>query len=182
VTVPAGRSFDPALLGRADALLVGGGLTPAYQQALAPVHAVLPALLRDGAMPYAGFSAGAAVASRHALVGGWTSGGVAVCPRDAAEDLDEIEVRPGLGLVPFTVDVHAAQWGTLSRLVEAVRRGDVPYGVAIDEDTRLTVHEGRAEVSGLGAAHLVRRAPAEADGAAAVSVGAYRAGRSFPLR
>ena len=41
----------------------------------------------------------------------------------------------GLGLVPFTSDVHAAQAGTLSRAVAIVDNGLVPRSVAIDEDT-----------------------------------------------
>ena len=44
------------------------------------------------------------------MVGGWLSGGVPICSDDAAEDLDEITMLPGLGLVRFTVDVHCAQW------------------------------------------------------------------------
>ena len=36
------------------------------------------------------------------------------------EDLDDVVPRPGLGLVGFAVDVHAAQWGTVGRLVHAV--------------------------------------------------------------
>ncbi len=89
------------------------------------------------------FSAGAAVAARRAVVGGWLVDGVPVCPDETGEDLDEVEVRAGLGLVPFAVDVHAAQWGTLPRLVSAVARGEVPYGVAVDENTLLTVGRRR---------------------------------------
>jgi cyanophycinase len=167
VLVPLGGALDPASLEGADGLLVGGGLTPAYQEVLAPVRARLPEV------PYAGFSAGAAVAAREALVGGWLAGGVAVCPEEAGEDLGEVEVRPGLGLVPWTVEVHAAQWGTLARLVEAVRQRESP-GVAIDENTLLTVDSdsGRARVSGLGRVHTVRPAG---------FVRAYRSGESFGL-
>jgi cyanophycinase len=167
VLVPLGGTLDPAALDGVDALLVGGGLTPAYQEALAAV--------RDGParLPYAGFSAGAAVAAREALVGGWLAGGVQVCPEETGEDLEEIEVRPGLGLVPFTVDVHAAQWGTLPRLIEAVRRGGTgAYGVAIDENTMLAVDGARARVSGLGRVHAVRGA----------EVRAYGSGESFDVR
>jgi cyanophycinase len=60
-----------------------------------------------------------------------------VAPEDAAEELDELAVRPGLGLVDFAVDVHAAQWGTVGRMIAAVEAGLVECGVAIDEHTVL---------------------------------------------
>ncbi|MGW1727761.1 hypothetical protein ACWCQK_33210 [Streptomyces sp. NPDC002306] len=162
--VPVGGQFDPGpALAGVDGLLVCGGLTPAYQGAFADCLDRLPRMLAERGVPYAGFSAGAAVAARDAVVGGWLSEGVAVCPEDTAEDLAEITVRPGLGLVPFGVDVHAAQWGTLARLVTAVERGRIPWGVAIDENTVVEVDaEGRARVAGLGRAHTVR--PSSSDG------------------
>ncbi|RAG85794.1 hypothetical protein DN069_09810 [Streptacidiphilus pinicola] len=177
VLVPLGGTFDPAALDGVDALLVCGGLTPAYQEALAPVLADVSARLAERGLPYAGFSAGAVVAASAALVGGWRSRGTAICPEDTAEDLDELDVRPGLGLVPFTVDVHAAQWGTLPRLIEAVALGAAPSGVAIDENTLLTVDGGRARVSGLGRVHLVRAEGAHGD----VTLRAYRSGEEFAL-
>lgn len=105
-----------------------GGLTPAYQEAFVADAAATSSLLAERDIPYAGFSAGAALAARDAVVGGWRADGVAVCPEDAGEDLDEVAVRPGLGLVPFAVDVHAAQWGTLPRLAAAVAAGRVERG------------------------------------------------------
>jgi len=172
VLVPIGGEFDPAVLDAADAVLVGGGLTPAYQDALA---GPLDAYLAGRPLPYAGFSAGAAIAARRALVGGWLSDGVQVCAEETAEDLEEIEVRDGLALLDLAVDVHAAQWGTLPRLVEAVARGEAASGVAIDENTVLAVDGAEARVRGLGRVHLVR---AGADG---VTVRAYRAGQHVPL-
>ncbi|MFF5019900.1 hypothetical protein [Streptomyces sp. NPDC001165] len=175
VLVPLGGTLDPARLDGADALLVGGGLTPAYQDALAPVFGEVTGLLAERGMPYAGFSAGAAMAAGSALLGGWLSDNVPVCPEDASEDLDEIEVRPGLGLVPWTVDVHTAQWGTLPRLIEAVALGRSQHGagVAIDENTVLVCDDERAQVSGLGRVHLVRT------GQNGVEVRAYRPGQQF---
>ncbi|MFG2954711.1 hypothetical protein ACGF5O_13385 [Streptomyces sp. NPDC048291] len=185
--VPLGGRFEPdALLANAPAgLLVCGGLTPAYQQAFAACAERLTGLLAEHRIPYAGFSAGAALAARRAVVGGWLADGVPVCPPDTAEDLDEVAVRPGLGLVPFAVDVHAAQWGTLGRLVAAVSRGSVRYGVAIDENTVLEVPEatettdGRGRVGGRGHVHVVRPA-ADGDPAGAV-VRSYAPGESVPL-
>ncbi|MDF2046799.1 MULTISPECIES: Type 1 glutamine amidotransferase-like domain-containing protein [Microbacterium] len=132
-----GESFTDAAI-EADGVFVGGGLTPAYHDAFRVIREELRERVAGG-MPYAGFSAGAAIAAERALVGGWLRGGVEVCVEDAAEELGELEVRPGLGLLGFAVDVHAAQWGTLSRLVAAVDAGLVTDGVAIDENTALVV-------------------------------------------
>jgi cyanophycinase len=142
----------------AAGVFVGGGLTPDYQEALRGWHA--PDL------PYAGFSAGAAVSARRAIVGGWRLGGRAICAEDAGEDLDELAVRDGLGLVDFAVEVHATQWGTLTRLVHTVAAGLVPEGWAIDEGTVLVVGDGPPRVEGLGGVYRV----APQDGAVAVSV------------
>lgn len=155
VLVAEGGSFDIASLGEADALFVCGGHTPAYAAALAPAVHELAEWLRAGPRHYAGFSAGAAIAARDALVGGWRIDGVAVCPEDASEDLDEVSVVPGLDLVPFSVDVHTAQWGTLSRLIAAVQAGRVTSGVAVDEDTLMIVEGDSARVAGLGRVHGV---------------------------
>ena len=56
----------------------------------------------------------------------------------------------GLGLVDLAIDVHTAQWGTLSRLVAATEAGLVDGGVAIDEFTVLIVGEGDLRVEGSG--------------------------------
>jgi cyanophycinase len=175
--VPLGERFEPgAALAEVDGLLVCGGLTPAYQEAFAGCREPLRRLLAERGIPYAGFSAGAALAAADAVVGGWLADGVPVCPADSAEDLEEVEVRPGLGLVPFAVDVHAAQWGTLGRLVAAVAGGRVGAGVALDENTVLEVPApgGPALVGGLGRAHVVRPS---ADGGAVVR--SYGAGETF---
>ena len=76
----------------------------------------------------------------------------------------------GLGLLPVTVDVHAAQWGTIARLIAAVAAGLVNSGVAIDENTLLAVGSGGAKVRGAGQVHWVRRAET------AVLVTGFRAG------
>ncbi|MFF7235866.1 hypothetical protein [Streptomyces collinus] len=175
--VPLGGRFEPeGALDGLGGLLVCGGLTPAYQEAFAGCLERLPRLLAERGMPYAGFSAGAALAARRAVVGGWLLDGVPVCHEDTAEDLEEVTVRDGLGLVPCAVDVHAAQWGTLARLVAAVGRGTVPYGVAVDENTVVEVADGTARVAGLGRAHVVRPA---AD--AGTVVRSYGTGQVFGL-
>ncbi len=141
-----------------DGILVGGGLTPAYRELLEPHFDELRRQVAAG-VPYAGFSAGAAVAAERALIGGWRIGGVAVAPEEAAEDLDEVTVAPGIGLVDVAIDVHAAQWGTLSRLIAAVEAGLVEGGLGIDEHTALIVGEGGLRVAGRGS--VWRVLPAE---------------------
>ena len=158
VLVPLGRPLTPGRLPDADGLLVCGGLTPAYAQALQPSAAELRDWLRD--RPYCGFSAGAAVAATRAVVGGWRHDGLQVCPEDAGEDLDQVTVVEGLGLVPYAVDVHCAQWGTLPRLLTAVASSPLPgravAGVGLDEGTMLTERDGSTQVSGSGNAWVVR--------------------------
>ncbi|MFD4422782.1 peptidase S51 [Agromyces sp. NPDC058484] len=151
-----------------DGILVGGGLTPVYRDLLEPHFGELRRLVASG-VPYLGFSAGAAIAAERALVGGWRIGDVAVSPEEAAEDLDEITVVPGIGLVDVTIDVHVAQWGTLSRLVAAVEAGIVEGGLGIDECTVLVVGDGGLRVAGQGS--VWRVLPAES-GVAVGTIGA----------
>jgi cyanophycinase len=144
VLLDAGR---PELGGYAG-VYVAGGLTPAYRDALAGLEV---------AVPYCGFSAGAAIAARDALVGGWRIGDRQVCDEDFSEDLEQVEPRPGLGLVPFAVDVHATQWGTVSRALHAVERGLFDEVVAIDEHCCVEVRDGEiAGVHGRGVAYRIR--------------------------
>ncbi len=136
-------------LAGAAGVFVAGGLTPGYQEALAGW--TVPTGLH-----YCGFSAGSAVAARRAIVGGWRHDGRPILDEDFGEDLDDLEVRDGLGVVDFAVDVHAAQWGTLTRLIAAVDAGLVAEGYAIDEETVLVVDGGEPRVEGLGHAWRVR--------------------------
>jgi cyanophycinase len=134
--VAEGTPLDPAVLGGVDGLFVGGGPTPEYHASLAGAYTRIRAVVSAG-VPYAGFSAGAALAGSQAIIGGWLLDGRPVCPEDSNEDLDDVAVVGGIGLVPGTVDVHAAQWGNVSRLVAAVSAGLAATGVAIDEGTLL---------------------------------------------
>jgi cyanophycinase len=157
VPVPIGGALDPSRLtgGAADALFVCGGLTPAYADVLRPAADTIRRLVLDDGLPYAGSSAGAAVAARHAVVGGYLDGGRVVCPGDAGEDLEDVTVVDGLGLVDVMVDVHASAWGTLPRLAAALRQApDGTTGVALDEDTAWHVTGATApEVLGANAVH-----------------------------
>jgi cyanophycinase len=138
-----------------DGLLVSGGLTPAYLRAVFPVREQIRGMV-DRGVPYLGFSAGASVAATQAIVGGWKLGGLVLCPEDNGEELDELTVARGLGLVDFAVDVHAAQWGNLTRTVMAVSGGGVERAVALDENTALIVAaDGSYAVHGVGQAWWV---------------------------
>ncbi|WP_461024463.1 Type 1 glutamine amidotransferase-like domain-containing protein [Thalassiella azotivora] len=161
IPLRVGSPADPVVLDDVDGLVVAGGPTPAYLDGLLPVAARLRDLVGDG-LPYLGLSAGAMVAARTALVGGYRLGGTAVCPREWSEGLDEVTCRPGLGLVDVTVDVHTAQAGTLGRATALVASGAVRAAVGIDEDTCVRV--GRPgeppttwQTSGSGSLWLVER-------------------------
>jgi cyanophycinase len=137
-------------VGKADGIYVAGGLTPRYRSLLVEGDWLPPDV------PYAGFSAGAAIAASQAIVGGWRIGQLVVCDEDAGEDLDQVSTLPGLGLVPFAVDVHATQWGTLTRAVHAVAAGLVAEAVAVDEHTCVSVADGEVvSVDGVGSAYRV---------------------------
>jgi cyanophycinase len=175
VFVKAGERLDVDRLDGADGLLVCGGLTPAYADALVPSAAALRDWLATDDRPYCGFSAGAAIAPERAVVGGYRLDERDVCPQAAAEDLEEVAVVAGLGLVPIAVDVHAAQWGTLGRVVAVIASGLVERAVALDENTALIVTDDGAEVAGAGAVQLVSRTDA------GVVIRTVRAGQSIPI-
>lgn len=157
--VESGATFPASVLTDIDALVVGGGVTPAYLEAIDPLIEEIRLLVADG-LPYLGFSAGAMIAADRAIIGGWRINGIAVCPEETAQGLDELTVAEGLGLVDLAVDVHAAQWGTLSRIVAATEAGLVDGGVAIDERTVLVVSDDGFAVFGEGSVWQVLDEPA----------------------
>ena len=157
--IPSGEAFEASVLNDIDALVVGGGVTPAYLEAVDPLVDEIRLLVADG-LPYLGFSAGAMIAADRAIIGGWRINGIAVCPEAAAQGLDEVTVVEGLGLVDLAVDVHAAQWGVLSRIVGATEAGLVDGGVAIDERTVLVVSDDGFAVFGDGSVWQVLDEPA----------------------
>jgi cyanophycinase len=140
-------------------IFVGGGLTPEYHDAIVPTAGAVIRDLVEAGMPYAGFSAGAMIAPVDGIIGGWKlrqgDDDLTICSEDVSEDEAYLDVRQGIGLVPFAVDVHASQYGTPTRLLHAVRAGTVPDGWAVDEDTMIVVEQGRVTVSGLGSAYRV---------------------------
>jgi cyanophycinase len=163
-----GELFTSSVLSDIDGLLIGGGLTPAYLDAVAPIVDEIRMLVADG-LPYLGFSAGAAIAAETAIVGGWKIGDVPVCAEHASEELEDVTVVEGLALVDLAIDVHAAQWGTLSRLIAATEAGLVDGGIAIDEYTVLIVGDDSLRVVGTGSVWQVNQ---HDDGVLVSSLGA----------
>ena len=147
--IAEGELFASAALTGIDALLVGGGHAPSYLDAVTPLIDEIRLLVADD-LPYLGFSAGAMIAADAAVIGGWRIGDVAVCAEEAGEDLDQVTVAEGLGLVDLAIDVHAVQWGTLSRLIAASEADLVDGGIAIDEFTVLIVGGEQIRVVGAG--------------------------------
>ena len=159
-----GSKGDLTALGAVDGILIGGGVTPDYLAALLPIAGEIRRQVSAG-VPYLGFSAGAMIAAERALIGGWRIGGVEVTPEHVSEGLDEIALAQGIGLLDVTVDVHAAQSGSLSRLIAATEAGLIDGGLAIDENTVLVVGEGALRVLGAGSIWKV----SQADGGVLVS-------------
>jgi cyanophycinase len=164
IFLTADRPLTPAILAtiQPTGVFVCGGATPLYQQLLCEDRAWLE-YLRARNIPYGGVSAGAAIAAEQAIVGGWrVQRGAqtrAILYQGAGEGLDLLAVRPGLGLVPFAVEVHASQWGTLTRMLHALDLGRVAEGWAIDEDTLLQVDATGLQVQGDGQAYHLQREP-----------------------
>lgn len=154
ILVREGDPVDTADLAAVDGILIAGGSTPAYRSSLEPAFGEIRRQVASG-IPYLGMSAGAAIAAERAIVGGFRIGGVDVCPEDAAEELDDVTIEQGIGLVDVSIDVHAAQWGTLTRLIASTEAGIVPGGLAIDENTVVIVGTGQLRVAGRGSAWSV---------------------------
>ncbi len=147
---------------RPSGLFVCGGSTPDYYQSVC-TEQTWTTYLDDARIPYGGTSAGAAVTADTAILGGWqVPRGQVTRPmlfQGASEGLAELTAKPGLGLVPFAVEVHASQWGTLLRLIHAVDVGMVAAGWALDENTVLEIDAGNVRVVGDGHAYYVHRTP-----------------------
>lgn len=76
-----------------------------------------------------------------------------MCPEDASEDLEEVTVVTGLGLVPFTIEAHADTWETTPRLAAALQMlGRGAIGYAIEENTALVIDGDSSRTVGAGRA------------------------------
>ena len=168
---PDRRRWMSQRLDGAHGLFVCGGLTPAYADSARtrPQHSCGGSSSRRGC-PTPGRRR--ALRSRHvsAVVGGYLDGERVVCPADAAEDLEQVTVVPGLGLVDEMVDVHASAWGTLPRLAAALSMTpDVAAGARTGRGHRLARDRRRD-----AGARPQRRAPARARRGWTALVGAHR--------
>ncbi|TLN25338.1 hypothetical protein FDZ74_02445 [bacterium] len=151
----AGQHLDRQVLEALDpsGVCLCANATPLCQQVMCADTAWV-AWLQEMKLPFCGVASGAVIAGDRAVVGGW-------CvtmddeqhpfqAREASEGLDNLEVRPGLGLAPFAIECHAGQRGTLTRLIHAVAMELVGEGWAIDEDTLLEVGARGVYTNGLG--------------------------------
>lgn len=137
---------------------VGGGLTPLYHELLCQNTKWLDYLV-ENQIPYGGFSSGSAITSQLAVVGGWMllADGIDIplIDEDVGEELRRLTVRDGLGLMPHSIDVHCGQWGTITRLINALDSGLIESGLGIDENTMIQVTGGSASVHGFGQVYTV---------------------------
>lgn len=157
-----GETVWPDDIEQLAGLIVAGGWTPGYLDALLPIRDTIAKLVRGG-VPYLGFSAGAMIVSKHAIVGGWKHRGRVIAPEQSGEGFEELTVREGLGLIGPSIETHTDAWTNIGVPMTAVEFGHVASAVAIDEGTCLIVDttSGRTSVHGPGKVHWVSR-----DGAA----------------
>lgn len=132
-------------------VVVAGGWTPGYIEALGAWREMISKLVRRG-VPYLGWSAGAMIVGKHAIVGGWQHGGRRVAPEIAGEGSTELDIREGLGLIGPSVETHADVQYLVGRAMAALQVGPMRTVAAIDEDTALVIDaaSGRTRVAGLG--------------------------------
>lgn len=139
-------------------LVVAGGWTPGYLDALIPQRDAISRLVRGG-IPYLGFSAGAMVVSRHAIVGGYRLRGRQLAPEHVSEGLEELSVRDGLALIGPTIETHTDTWANLGVAIAALEASEARTAATIDEGTCLVVEpaSGRSRVLGPGRVHWLQR-------------------------
>lgn len=141
-----GRALEQ--IDAADLVWLGAGKQARLVEALAatPAAAALRRRHRAG-LTVAGISAGVAALSAVMITG-----------EDADEATGATHVAPGLGLWPEVIlDQHVLARQRLERLERAVRDHPGLVGVGVDEDTSVTVEEGRRlTVAGDSVAVVVR--------------------------
>jgi len=151
-------SIDALISVSPTGFFVGGGLTPLYHELLCQNTEWLDYLV-ENQIPYGGFSAGSAITSQRAVVGGWMRQAdeidIPIIDEDVGEELNRLTVRDGLGLMPHSIDVHCGQWGTITRLINALDGDLIESGLGIDENTMIQVTGGSASVRGFGQVYTV---------------------------
>ncbi|WIY82685.1 Type 1 glutamine amidotransferase-like domain-containing protein [Propionimicrobium sp. PCR01-08-3] len=132
-------------------LVVAGGWAPGYLEALTSWREMISTLVRRG-VPYLGWSAGACVVGRHAVVGGWQSGGRQIAPEISGEGSTELDIRDGLALIGPTIETHADTQFLIGRALAALRQGPMRSVAVIDEGAALVVDaaSGRTSILGRG--------------------------------
>ncbi|WP_203568808.1 type 1 glutamine amidotransferase family protein [Aestuariimicrobium ganziense] len=138
---------------RSAGLVVCGGWTPGYLSALSPHRDEIGRMVRRD-VPYLGFSAGASIASRHALVGGWQFRGIQVQQEISGEGLAELTIQDGLALVTPMVQVHTDTWSNEGVVITALEHGHGQHAVSIDEQTCLAVDPVTGRTARLGSGRL----------------------------
>ncbi len=132
-------------------LVVAGGWTPGYLEALTGWREMISTLVRRG-VPYLGWSAGAMIVSRHAIAGGWQHAGRRIAPEIAGEGSTELDIREGLALIGPSIETHADAQYLVGRALAVLQVGPMRSVAAIDEDTALVIDvaSGRTKVVGAG--------------------------------
>lgn len=143
----------PTDLTAISGIIVGGGWTPGYLHCLIPHRDQLARAVRRD-LPYLGFSAGASIASRHALIGGSHADGIQVQQIVSAEDLPELTVTDGLALISTLVQVHTDAWSNEGAVISVLERNLAGHGVSIDEGTALVVDPVNGRTQRLGRGRL----------------------------
>ena len=141
-------------------IFVGGGLTPRYQELLCKNKDFVDYIIQNN-LPYGGFSAGSAISSQEAIVGGWKikkqGTDIPILDEDFSEELDYIEIRSGLGFFEHPIDVHGSQWGTITRVIHAVDQNLINKGFVIDESTMIECKNNKATVFGMGHVYSIQK-------------------------
>lgn len=132
-------------------LVVGAGWTPGYLEALSGYREMISTLVRRG-VPYLGWSAGARIAGRYVLAGGWQYQGRQLVPEFVGEGSTQLDIRDGLALVGTAIEVHADTQFLLGRALASVQSGPIRSVACIDETAALVVEvpSGRSTVYGHG--------------------------------
>jgi cyanophycinase len=162
------------MVGKADLVWFSGGdqsrLIPRFYDGDTP-NAVLIALREAAAKGtvVGGTSAGCACLSHPMFTGGGSEaalGGKAIKAKEGAKDEDEQtpakpasdgpQIGTGLGLVPDVIlDSHFAQRGRIGRMVAALEKSGLRFGIGVNENRAVAVRERVFRGIGDGAALVV---------------------------